>query len=305
MPAGLLDMPDSNWTDEDLLERGASGAAEAFKTLFELYNGRVLSIVGRFFKDVADQEEQAQETWVHVMRFAAGFNRHQGRFTTWLDRIAQNVCFDYFRRRHPVLWDDLPRSPSLLSSDDVSDRTFDPKADDSLSPESLSGLDFEYSPDLYECLRRLPPKIRELFVLVLEEEMSPKDLVDFLGVSRATISDRWREGLRTVQWCMKQKGYPLSRPNVRYAINDARFAVDLIEKAKGSSYDLIAWCTDTAFFGKQVCTALELISGIRRFMLTLNRRTADGLLYGDEVINSENCQDFIDELGEEVVLSII
>ncbi len=311
MRAGLLAMPNySDWTDEDLLERGASGVAEAFRTLFERHNDRVLGIMGKYIPDVADQEDQAQETWVRVMRFAAGFNRQKGRFTTWLDKIAQNVSIGYFRKRHPDLWEDFSRSRSPLPSDDSSDRSFDPKADDSLSPESVSGLDFEYSPDLHECLRRLPPDVRELLVLCFEKEMSPEDLVDFLGVSRATISNLRRKGLRTVQWCMKQKGYALSEPNVRDAISDARFAVDLIKKAKSkraeeSSYDLIAWCTDSLFYNKQVCTSLNLVSGARRFTLTLNRRTADGLLYGDEVINSENGRDFIDELAEEVVLSIL
>lgn len=294
-------MPDyAGWTDEDLV---VSGGREALEVLIRRYKTLVKGIVASFVKNPADRPDVAQDVWLLVFRFAASFNPAEGDFKPWLATIARNACLSYLRRRHPILWDDLPlRGPVL--ADDLPERPFDPEADDGLSPEFLSGLDPGDPPDVHACKRRLAPELREALVLRYEEELSIVEVAALQGISPAAASNRCRKALRTVQWCMKQKGHPLTRENVTFAIADFRFALDLIEREKGASYDLVAWCMEGALFNQQLRTKLESISGARLITLNLNRKTAEGVVYGDECLNKEKCSDYIAELRKKVVLSL-
>lgn len=77
--------------------RFQSGDQRAFQNLFDGYKKRVINYCYRYCGHRAIAEELAQETFLRVLK---GARRYQpkARFSTWLFKIATNVCLNEMRR---------------------------------------------------------------------------------------------------------------------------------------------------------------------------------------------------------------
>jgi len=89
-------------SDEQLLgcfvdaTRARGEREDAFRELVERYRHRVFAVCFRVLNDRADAEDAAQETFVKLARGADAF-RGDAKLSTWLYRVARNVCTDRIR----------------------------------------------------------------------------------------------------------------------------------------------------------------------------------------------------------------
>ena len=88
--------------DAALMTRLADGDMGAFAELVERHQSSVLSTAYRFLGRWDLAEDVAQETFIRVYRAASSYVP-SAAFTTWLYRIAVNLCQDALRRRRPAL----------------------------------------------------------------------------------------------------------------------------------------------------------------------------------------------------------
>jgi RNA polymerase sigma-70 factor (ECF subfamily) len=86
-------------TDPDiqLMLRVKDGDQNAFRALFDKYKQPVINYCYRYCGHPAVAEELAQETFLRVYKASARY-RPKARFSTWLYRIATNVCLNEIRR---------------------------------------------------------------------------------------------------------------------------------------------------------------------------------------------------------------
>ena len=80
-------------SDEDLMVLAGRGDRAACSALVERHLGRVMTFAHRMLGNRSDAEDAAQEVFLRVWAAAAGW-RGGSRFTTWLHRVAANVCLD-------------------------------------------------------------------------------------------------------------------------------------------------------------------------------------------------------------------
>ena len=87
----------SETSDEELMRAVRDGDVAQLGVLFERHHARVHALCFRLTRraDVAD--DLAQETMLRVLRYASSFRRDSA-FTTWLYRLAFNVCRDHWRK---------------------------------------------------------------------------------------------------------------------------------------------------------------------------------------------------------------
>jgi RNA polymerase sigma-70 factor (ECF subfamily) len=85
-----------------LVGRARRGDVEAFDELYRQHRDKVYTLCLNLCRDREQAQDLLQETFVRAWR---GLPKFQGRsqFTTWLHRIAVNVCRDAARRRNPQL----------------------------------------------------------------------------------------------------------------------------------------------------------------------------------------------------------
>ena len=124
-PRGLIGALDDRAADRELVDRcRASGGDAAFRELVDQYTVMVFAIISRSIADRSLVEDLAQDVFVGVHRGLRSF-RGDARLSTWICRIALNVCADA-RQRAPreVSLDAAPAGARPPAATIVSDPAF-------------------------------------------------------------------------------------------------------------------------------------------------------------------------------------
>jgi RNA polymerase sigma-70 factor (ECF subfamily) len=96
MPVDAAQPPSPQPSDHELMLRVSQGEREALGLLVRRHQAQVVGLAYRFLGRWDVAEDVAQDVFVRVWR-AAGAYRPDAQFTTWLYRLAANLCWD--RRR--------------------------------------------------------------------------------------------------------------------------------------------------------------------------------------------------------------
>src|SRR4051812_42064606 len=110
------------WTDEELVARSISGDNESFNELILRWERPIYALAYRTIGREEDARDVCQETFLRAFRALPGF-RGQAKFSSWLYRIALNLCRDWVRRerRTPVV--QPPEDGDLIEMADAPDST--------------------------------------------------------------------------------------------------------------------------------------------------------------------------------------
>lgn len=85
---------------------------DAFAVLVERHLEPMHAFIQRMTRNTDDAEDLTQETFLRVWRNARSWQPGRVKFTTWLYRIARNLCVDAHRRRRDVADVDVDTLPS-------------------------------------------------------------------------------------------------------------------------------------------------------------------------------------------------
>lgn len=75
-----------------------AGDSDAYRALVERYQTGLIIHCENIVKDRQEGEDIAQEAFIKAYRSLADFSEGKGRFSTWLYRIATNLCIDSLRK---------------------------------------------------------------------------------------------------------------------------------------------------------------------------------------------------------------
>lgn len=148
-------------SDEALLLLAGDGKKEAFDSLVERYKHEAYRIAFDFTRQREEAKDLSQEAFLRVYTRLHQFN-HQASFHTWFYRILVNLCLDYRRRNHRVLWESLEERSETDGGKSVAH---------SEGPE-FHAITNEMTRELEATLNALPPKQREAYVLNKREGLS-------------------------------------------------------------------------------------------------------------------------------------
>jgi RNA polymerase sigma-70 factor, ECF subfamily len=166
--------PGDERTDEDLLAAYVAGDTPAYSVLVDRYARRVYGICYRYFGDVSDAEDAAQETFVTLLRRAETY-AGAAAFSTWLYRVATNTCNDIARKRS--------RRPRTVPLPDAGERDDEPAAADLLANRELAL-------ELRQALAGLDADHREAVVLHDVVGLPYADVAERTGVAVGTVKSR-------------------------------------------------------------------------------------------------------------------
>lgn len=164
-------------TDAELVAAWQAGDDQAFDALVERFSRRVHGICLRYFRDPADAEEAAQDTFVTLYRRGHTF-RGDAKLSTWLFRVATNACHDVARRRgrRP---EELPLTPARLAEADAE------------VPDVAAQVDAaELDPELRSALDALDPEQRDAVVLRDVVGLSYEEVAARCGIAVGTAKSR-------------------------------------------------------------------------------------------------------------------
>lgn len=110
-------------SDLDQITRAAAGDAAAVRALVNRYSPGVLALATRMLGDSAEAEDVTQETFIRAWKALPSWEP-RAKFSTWLHRVALNLCYDRLRKHREVLPEELPdRADPSLGPQDTLDQT--------------------------------------------------------------------------------------------------------------------------------------------------------------------------------------
>src|SRR6187397_111390 len=104
MTTVALPLPMTTWTDEELVDRSKTGDTESFNQLVRRWERPIFALAYRTLGREEDARDVTQETFLRAFRALPGF-KGDAKFSSWLYRIALNLCRDWMRkdRRAPLV----------------------------------------------------------------------------------------------------------------------------------------------------------------------------------------------------------
>jgi RNA polymerase sigma-70 factor (ECF subfamily) len=159
-------------TDEEKIWvlQSREGNPEAFESLIRAHQRMIHSLTFRMTGSLADAEDLAQEAFIRAYQ---QLDSYQGtaKFSSWLYRIAINVCLNWRQR-------ELRR-----------DRIHTQWAESNAVSQSEPGSE-QLDRDVQAALMKLPAKQRAAIVLTVYDGHNHAETAKILGCSETTVS--WR-----------------------------------------------------------------------------------------------------------------
>jgi RNA polymerase sigma-70 factor (ECF subfamily) len=177
--------------DDALMARTAAGEEAAFRLLVDRWERDVLAFLVHMTGSRDDAEDLAQETFVRVFRQAHSY-RAEGRFRSWLLRIAGNLARSRHRRRRLLKW-----LPLDLERHDVAATT--PSADRQLEAEQTASV-------VRAAITRLPERQRQALVLHRFQGLRYVEVADAMGTSLAGVESLIQRALAGLRADLARRG---------------------------------------------------------------------------------------------------
>ena len=167
--------------DLRLLERCRQGDARAFETLFRKYQTYVYNISLGMLANSEDAADVTQETFLRLHRNLDSF-RGDSTFSTWLYRVAVNLCITEIRKRGRSKYQYLEE----VAHDEDGPLT---EAEIGPAPEEAM-VQAEDRKVVHQALRMLPPDYRAVMVLRHFQQLAYEEIAEVLGLSLSQVKTR-------------------------------------------------------------------------------------------------------------------
>jgi RNA polymerase sigma-70 factor (family 1) len=185
-------MTDTAYCENDLINRLASGEAEAFTTVYRQHYQRVYYYAKTFVSDKHDAEDITADTFVKLWNRRQSFQSISS-INSFLHITARNSCYDFLRHNKVV---------AEKQADIIRD------------------IQVQYGTDLYRTkeelfklvekeVDKLSARMKQIFYLSFSEGLTPAQIAKKLKVSVQTVSNQKTTLLKILKRELSQNASPL------------------------------------------------------------------------------------------------
>jgi len=183
-------------TDEELVALSIGGDVESFNQLVLRWERPIFALAYRVIGREEEARDVVQETFLRAFRGIGNF-RGQAKFSSWVYRIALNLCRDWMRRER--------RSPILPSPEGVDVIELAAERGPVESIEDLVARN-DMSKVVADLMTRLPEEQRTAIILKEYHGMTFQEIADLQGVPLSTVKTRLYQGLNVLRRHLQQQG---------------------------------------------------------------------------------------------------
>lgn len=188
-------------SDRALLGRYQTGEREAISQLIERHSRRVRDYIRMMVHDPDITEDLFQETFIKAVRVIdEGRYTDNGRFLSWVLRIAHNMVIDYFRsRKQERAVNEREAGYDLLGSLRI--------AEGNVEDRMVSS---QIEADIRRLIGLLPEEQRQVVEMRYYSDMSFKEIAEQTGVGINTALGRMRYALINLRKMIRENEVVLS-----------------------------------------------------------------------------------------------
>ena len=184
------------WTDEDLVARSVGGDMESFNQLILRWERPIYALAYRVIGREEDARDVCQETFLRAFRALPGF-KGQAKFSSWLYRIALNLCRDWIRRRRRSPLVEMPEGVDPV--DLATERGPVETVEDLVSRKELGDA-------VADAMALLPHEQRTAIILKEYHGMTFQEIADLQGCPLSTVKTRLYQGLNVLRRHLEKSG---------------------------------------------------------------------------------------------------
>ena len=184
-----------NLGDYELIKQYLDGNSACLEFLINRHKSKVFSYILMVVKNRELAEDIFQDTFIKVIKsLHAGKYSEEGRFVSWVMRIAHNLIIDFYRKgKHLQTVSDDDTEVPLFNSTKFSDINIE----DELVVNQIHS-------DLRVLIDKLPHEQREVVVLRYYKDMSFKEIAEQTNVSINTALGRMRYAIINIRKIMEE-----------------------------------------------------------------------------------------------------
>lgn len=182
-------------TDEELVTRSMGGDADSFNQLVLRWERPIYALAYRVIGREEEARDVCQDTFLRAYRALPGF-KGQAKFSSWLYRIALNLCRDWIRRQR--------RAPVMQMPEGVDPLEMAAEREPAESIETLVARR-ELSAVVEEAMARLPEEQRTAIILKEYHGMTFQEIADLQGCPLSTVKTRLYQGLSVLRRHLEQQ----------------------------------------------------------------------------------------------------
>ena len=188
-------------SDYELIDRFIKGEQFCFEQLIHRHKNKVFAYISLYIRDQALAEDLFQDTFMKVIQSVkTGRYQDNGKFISWVMRIAHNLIIDHFRRIKQM---------NTVSNDNYESDLFNSKkfAESTVEDDLIKR---QIQKDVRKMIGRLPDDQREVVILRHYAGLSFKEIADLTDVSINTALGRMRYALINMRKIMEENKISLT-----------------------------------------------------------------------------------------------
>ena len=174
--------------DEIYVQKTIEGDAESFNELVQRHHARIYGLAYRMLGNPDDASDATQEAFLEAYKSVQSF-QFQSKFSTWLYRVAINVCQQYIRKS-----DSRDRTlTSYTKNLEERDGQYGSECPDRLL------LKTERDQLVQDAINQLPLKQRLVITLFYMQHMKYREIAEALDCSEGTVASRLNTAVRNLK----------------------------------------------------------------------------------------------------------
>ena len=171
------------FTDQLLLQQAAAGSEAAFKMLYDKYWNDLFQAAYKRTRHADDARDLVQELFIALWNNAGQLDQ-QANLGAYLYVALRNKIFNYFEKRAVRLSYLLAQPFQPIESEDA----------------ILSGIRTrEIKTCVAEAVAAMPPKMKEIYLLSREQQLSVGEIAALLGIAPQTVKNQLHAALDRIR----------------------------------------------------------------------------------------------------------
>lgn len=167
--------------EAELIKSAKAGSLPAFEELVISYEKKIYNYCFRMTNSIEDAEDLTQEVFIRVYRKLGSF-RATSKFSSWIYRIAHNLCIDRYRRgRVPS----ISLSATKLENDQ---KDMDLPSREQTPEKCL--ISREQLDLILKCIAMLKPKYRSVIVMRDIQDLAYEEIATILKLPMGTVKSQ-------------------------------------------------------------------------------------------------------------------
>lgn len=172
--------------EKRLINQALAGDRRAFSELVELYQHKIFHMSYRMLGNRTEAEDVGQETFLRVYANLSRYDESH-KFSTWIYRIATNLCIDRLRKRRATfsLDQEVAGTEGLDLYSQIPDKQKTPEAE---------VVTLELQREVQQAMDQLPVTYKTIMILRYIEDLSLQEISEIVSLPVTTIKTRIHRG---------------------------------------------------------------------------------------------------------------